>query len=804
MDYTRTSKKSQGVDEIKLAARGRELEILQNVAGIPLESLDGRHHPCPLCGGKDRFRRIDKDAGAVFCNQCFNHDNGDYIAAVQWMKELTFSDTLAAIGEYLNLTPEPAAEYIEFAGVTTSKDEIEVIPDQRGEDLSAYFADCAGRIGETDYLRKRGISDETARRAGVGFDTQEQAIIIPTSAGGYTARTTDPAKTGKDRYRNHGQAGFFNIEALTSPAGPVFIVEGAIDALSIIEAGGDAVGLCSTSMTDKLLDALQIKKPTVPLLITLDNDETGSKAADKLEMGLLNAGLNAFRVDIAGGNKDPNDYLVADREGFAASVHREIGRAEGRTSPAVKADKDSDPLPFVPFPVEALPTGHIRDIAKAYSASVGKDAAYIAPILLAGVASIFGCSRRVQLNSGGDWLAPLIIYSGIVAGSGSGKSPAQKIAQAPFDDIQGELYRDYTNKLQEFKKSDAGKKAADWDDAPQLTECIVTNITVEALADTLFNNPYGVMSFQDELSGWFKGFNQYKRGGNDEAVYLSLFNGTNIKINRKIQFSDGSNVRVISNPALSLAGGIQPDILRRITRENPGYLDSGLLYRFLWTMPPDPIRTKPVKGIGPDERDAYRALVYQLFTKREDDAGRLYAPVNPQVFYLSNEASRLFEALDKENEQERGRRDETTKGILPKLTDYAGRIAGVIHLIKYADKETPDEIDADTMADAVKIVRWFRNEAFRVMELIGHGRGPGEAGQEEERVLTYLQQKGTEGPENGLTAREIGNGLYRGRGSTERAETVLKRLKDAGKVNTRTDKSKAGGPATDRFFLAGT
>src|SRR5262249_49918290 len=51
-------------------ARGRWREILP-VLGIAATFLRNRHGPCPLCGGKDRFRFDDKNGdGTYFCNQC--------------------------------------------------------------------------------------------------------------------------------------------------------------------------------------------------------------------------------------------------------------------------------------------------------------------------------------------------------------------------------------------------------------------------------------------------------------------------------------------------------------------------------------------------------------------------------------------------------------------------------------------------------------------------------------------------------------------------------------------------------------
>lgn len=33
-----------------MAISGRGAEVLRDVAGLPAEVLDGRHHPCPNCG----------------------------------------------------------------------------------------------------------------------------------------------------------------------------------------------------------------------------------------------------------------------------------------------------------------------------------------------------------------------------------------------------------------------------------------------------------------------------------------------------------------------------------------------------------------------------------------------------------------------------------------------------------------------------------------------------------------------------------------------------------------------------------
>jgi putative DNA primase/helicase len=49
---------------------GRWQSILQAL-GLPAKSLVDRHGPCPICGGKDRFRFDDKhDTGSFICTHC--------------------------------------------------------------------------------------------------------------------------------------------------------------------------------------------------------------------------------------------------------------------------------------------------------------------------------------------------------------------------------------------------------------------------------------------------------------------------------------------------------------------------------------------------------------------------------------------------------------------------------------------------------------------------------------------------------------------------------------------------------------
>jgi hypothetical protein len=54
----------------RVDAQHRWLDIL-TALGVPAKFLRNWHGPCPMCGGKDRFRFDDKDGkGTFFCNGC--------------------------------------------------------------------------------------------------------------------------------------------------------------------------------------------------------------------------------------------------------------------------------------------------------------------------------------------------------------------------------------------------------------------------------------------------------------------------------------------------------------------------------------------------------------------------------------------------------------------------------------------------------------------------------------------------------------------------------------------------------------
>lgn len=186
-------------------------------------------------------------------------------------------------------------------------------------DVAEYLKRCAADYGKSGYLRGRGISDGTAKRFGIGYDDAKKVVVFPCGAGYALRVAADGDHDRRYLFAKGVKTAPFNAEALWNERGAaVFVVEGQIDALSIIEAGGEAVGLGGISHGKALLDAIRSRheRVSVPVVVAFDNDddaktaETVRKSAERLR-----ADLRAIGVFVADGHpvapefKDPNEEL---------------------------------------------------------------------------------------------------------------------------------------------------------------------------------------------------------------------------------------------------------------------------------------------------------------------------------------------------------------------------------------------------------------------------------------------------------------------------------------------------------------
>lgn len=241
-----------------------------------------------------------------------------------------------------------------------------------------YYRSCTKRLSETDYLTSRGISEETASKLSLGYDpeakpygsekaTSWKGIIIPTSLSSYIVRNTDPKATEKNRYGKVGSVNLYNPYRVfeKGATSPIVITEGELDAVSIIEVGGVAVGLGSTANKGKLIEELKAlgKKPTQPLVIALDNDRQGREASEELSKRLSELKLPFYVYNLYGEAKDANEALQRDREALASEVNRLADRIREEEKRKLEEERKK-------YLREETAYGHLRGFLDGIEASV--------------------------------------------------------------------------------------------------------------------------------------------------------------------------------------------------------------------------------------------------------------------------------------------------------------------------------------------------------------------------------------------------------------------------------------------------
>lgn len=339
-------------DTARTEIQRRAKELLQ-----PDNSKQG--YICPICGsgsGNKGTGITTKDGIHFTCwAGCFsNSDIIDIIGMEQGLTE--YRDKLNAAARELNITIDDSSGFtLRYQNQDKTERNTQqsihnntytIRPTEEAEpDYTDFFLQANKNITGTDY--HRGLSLDTLNRFKIGYveswkhPKAPQApasprLIIPTSKHSYLARDTRAELTeDQKRYSKSkvGKVRIFNSKSLAAATQPIFIVEGEIDAMSIIEVGGEAIGLGSLGNVSRLLTMLEQSRPLQPVIICLDNDdnqkaqENVAKALGKLKEGLKRLNIPFSEEDIAKPYKDANEALQADRAAFIAAVEKAIHNA---------------------------------------------------------------------------------------------------------------------------------------------------------------------------------------------------------------------------------------------------------------------------------------------------------------------------------------------------------------------------------------------------------------------------------------------------------------------------------------------
>lgn len=411
------------VHELRAGCRGRWPDIIASVCGIDRQVLDGRHHPCPRCGGKDRFRMIDADAGALFCNRCFNRKNGDGIAAVRWLLGVDFHTACQRIGEYLHL---PATNG--HAHGTNG-----LMPTHRTS--SRKF--CNGQEAVAEAEQRMGPAtatwpyhDAEGREVGIvgRWETEGGKTIRPFSEqadGGWTCSAMPEPRP------------LFRLPEVLKATGRIWICEGEKSADALRQIGLTATTSSGGAHAARKSDWSVLAGREV--LLWPDHDQSGQKYADDVLqiLGKLDPLPTVRRIN-------PADLHLAEAEDAADWIDRHDAQMREELREQLEGIANAVPVVMAPKPRFAI---EFIDSAK-FAVADYRAEFLIKRILVRGQPCILGGAQKtlktsiavdlaLSLGTGtrflGEFDVPHIVPVGILSGESGGftlQETARRVAHA--------------------------------------------------------------------------------------------------------------------------------------------------------------------------------------------------------------------------------------------------------------------------------------------------------------------------------------------------------------------------------------
>ncbi|MFA5323998.1 MAG: primase-helicase zinc-binding domain-containing protein [Smithella sp.] len=270
------------IESIKQQAQGRWLGIFEQFG---IDPGNGKHGPCPFCGGKDRYRYTDKNGGGeYFCNQC---GYGDGFDLIQKVTGIEFKDVLNKVSEMIGVVKmdkpkqtnnidakkmlndlwkaskpltgsDPVSKYLHSRKIVLTPENIRYCQKCYEKDTNKEYPAMIARIqnaeGKPISLHRTYLSDN-----GKADVPSPKKTMTP----------TEPIAGGAIRLFMPG--GLFDAETLGVAEG----IESAMSAAQIYSIATWSV--ISTSIMEKWIPPKEFKK----IIIFADNDKScaGGKAA---------------------------------------------------------------------------------------------------------------------------------------------------------------------------------------------------------------------------------------------------------------------------------------------------------------------------------------------------------------------------------------------------------------------------------------------------------------------------------------------------------------------------------------------
>ena len=341
----------------------------------------------------------------------------------------------------------------------------------------------------------------------------------------------------------------------------------------------------------------------------------------------------------------------------------------------------------VDFPTEIFPT-QIQALIKDAEKTVGYNPNYLSAGILSVCATALG--NTISLFNGSYSSQP-ILWLAIIGRQGIGKTHPLNFAKKPMEKKDKDSYIEFKNRLKIYESQE--KK----DKKPVLKKTLLTDFTIEKLAETLQHNDKGVLIFKDELMGWIHSFDQYKKGG-DQQKYLEFFNGGTLTVDRVSK----DPIRV-EKTNVNILGGLQPKKLKALASN--GRNDDGFLSRILFVYPKN---LKPSlftgRAIAEIHIENYKRFILNLY---DTPPSKIKTRENQIKIYQQWQHKKVKESFN----------DDIETSVQAKLETYLWRLTLIIEMMHQVSiNKFEDTISDVSITKAITLIEYFRSNALKVFD----------------------------------------------------------------------------------------
>ena len=450
---------------------------------------------------------------------------------------------------------------------------------RQAAEAAALILTEATTATEHEYLTRKGIKPHSAKCDG-------HLLLIPmrdTSGAMHSMQTIAP--DGSKRFQPGGRVKGCYF-AIGKPDGVLIVCEGYATGASIREATGQAVAVAfNAGNLEAVAMALHTKYPALKITIAADDDHMteGNPGLSKATTAAKAVGgYIAVPVFPAGRPDKATDFNDLHQLAGLDAVRRCIEAAKATAIPSGTWPEPTplpDALPPVqPFDAELMPNAlrpWVMDIA--HRMQCPPDFPAVAALVAA--SSLIGARAVVQPKARDDWQVVPNLWGMTVGRPGVKKSPALADTLRPLNRLQANEFEQWQMahdawaldcKVAELAGEANGKKAKglaakdpaaarallepiDAPAEPIARRYIVNDATVEKLGELLQQNPWGTLSYRDELYGLLTSLDKQGQEGS-RAFYLQAYDGNQGYTFDRIQRGTVHVPRV----CLAMLGGIQP------------------------------------------------------------------------------------------------------------------------------------------------------------------------------------------------------------------------------------------------------